>query len=56
MRSLVLVLALVLTTLPAFASGVILDFPNLTWPQGDEGSASTKGCVASPKGAVSACK
>ncbi len=56
MRNLVLVLILAFPALPAFASGVILDFPNLAWPQGAQSSTSTKGCVAKPEGSVTVCK
>ncbi|MDO9638151.1 MAG: hypothetical protein Q7J44_06390 [Pseudotabrizicola sp.] len=43
MRSVLLALTLSLTALPAFAIGVVVDLPTLTWPQ-DQATSSTKGC------------
>ncbi|TGD44655.1 hypothetical protein EEB11_03510 [Pseudotabrizicola sediminis] len=44
MRSVLLALAVSLTAAPAFAIGVVIDLPNLTWPQDDQATSSTKGC------------
>lgn len=54
MRSAFLALALSLTAVPAFAFGVVIDLPNLTWPQDDQTTSSTKGCEAATSPAV--CK
>lgn len=56
MRSVLLALTLSLTALPAFAGGVVLDFPNLTWPQDDQTSSSTKGCATAPQPSTAVCK
>ncbi|WP_168219718.1 hypothetical protein [Pseudotabrizicola formosa] len=55
MRSVLFALAVSLTAAPAFAFGVAIDLPNLTWPQEDQSTQSTKGCeTATP--AEPACK
>lgn len=54
MRSVLFALALSLTAAPVFALGVVIDLPNLTWPQDDQATSSTKGCEAATPPAV--CK
>lgn len=59
MRAATLTLALMLTAMPALAGGMGFDLPNLTWPQQDTATTSTKGCeldIQTPKADARACK
>ena len=56
MRSVLFALALSLTAVPAFALGVVVDLPNLTWPQDDQTTTSTKGCETATLTAPAVCK
>ncbi|MFN4155957.1 MAG: hypothetical protein ACK4HF_14995 [Paracoccaceae bacterium] len=56
MRSMFLALALSLSAIPAFAVGVVIDLPNLTWPQGDQTTGSSKGCETAPQTTGAVCK
>ena len=56
MRSVLFALALSLSAVPAFAFGVVVDLPTLSWPQDDQTSSSTKGCEAAPSTTTAVCK
>lgn len=56
MRSALFALALSLIAVPAFAVSVVVDLPNLTWPQDDQSTASTNGCETALPGSPAVCK
>ncbi|WP_158569199.1 hypothetical protein [Pseudotabrizicola alkalilacus] len=56
MRSALFALALSLSAVPAFAFGVVMDLPTLTWPQDDQTSSSTKGCEIAPSTQPAVCQ
>lgn len=55
MRSFVLALSLTFAAFPAVAGMVTFDLPNLTWPDEDQTTTSTKGCETAPRGDSAAC-
>ena len=56
MRNLTLALLLSFTAVPAFAGGVVLEFPRLTYPDDSQTTTSTKGCDTATQPAVAVCK
>jgi len=56
MRRILLALTISVIAVPALAGGVVLDFPNLTWPQDDQATSSTKGCETAPQTPSVGCK
>ncbi|MFN3723218.1 MAG: hypothetical protein ACK4VZ_09250 [Paracoccaceae bacterium] len=56
MRPVLLAASLILSSAPAYAFGVIVDLPNLTWPQAEQATSSTKGCTTPVSPATQVCK
>lgn len=56
MRRVLFALALSLSTAPAFAGGINMDFPHLTFPNDSQTTTSTKGCDTAPTASVTVCK
>lgn len=56
MPRLVLSVMLAMTALPAFAGGITMDMPNLTWPEDSQVTGSTKGCGPATAGVATPCK